>query len=71
MSPLRSGEAESAEDKRFIGLSSFVGDDPLPYGIKSQSAVHHGVDRLCVPAETDTAANDGGRIVRGSRSLSI
>jgi 4,5-dihydroxyphthalate decarboxylase len=32
---LRSGEATSAEDKRIIALSSFVGDDPLPYGIKA------------------------------------
>jgi 4,5-dihydroxyphthalate decarboxylase len=32
---LRSGKADSAEDKRYIGLMSFVGDDPLPYGIKA------------------------------------
>lgn len=32
---LKSGEANTAEDKRIIALSSFVGDDPIPYGIKA------------------------------------
>jgi len=32
---LRSGEADSAEDKRYRELTALVGEDPLPYGIKA------------------------------------
>jgi 4,5-dihydroxyphthalate decarboxylase len=31
---LRSGEANSAEDRRYRDLTAVVGDDPLPYGLK-------------------------------------
>jgi 4,5-dihydroxyphthalate decarboxylase len=32
---LKSGEANSAEDKRYRDLTAVVGEDPLPYGIKA------------------------------------
>lgn len=32
---LRSGEADSAEDRRYRELTAVVGDDPLPYGLKA------------------------------------
>jgi len=32
---LRSGEANSAEDRRYRDLTTVVGDDPLPYGLKA------------------------------------
>jgi 4,5-dihydroxyphthalate decarboxylase len=32
---LKSGEADSAEDKRYRALTAVVGEDPLPYGIKT------------------------------------
>ena len=32
---LRSSEANSADDKSLLGFTSFVGADPLPYGIKN------------------------------------
>ncbi len=35
---LRSGEANSGDDKRYRDLATVVGDDPLPYGLKANRA---------------------------------
>jgi len=45
LAKLRSGEANSKEDKRVLGLASFVGDDPIPYGIKPNlTSIHALID---------------------------
>ena len=35
---LRSGEADSASDRKYRALSKIVGDDPLPFGMKQNLA---------------------------------
>jgi 4,5-dihydroxyphthalate decarboxylase len=32
---LRSGEADSADDRKYRALVPVIGDDPLPYGVKA------------------------------------
>jgi 4,5-dihydroxyphthalate decarboxylase len=40
---LRSGEVKSADDKQLLRQSSFVGEDPLPYGIENNLATITGL----------------------------
>ena len=51
---LRSGEANSAEDKVYRGLTAIVGEDPLPYGLKAnlpsiEALINYAVQQGLMP----------------------
>ena len=63
MDKLKSGEGDSADDRKYRGLMPVVGD-PLPYGLEGERRQHRGDADLRPAAGPDPAAHAAGRGLR-------